>query len=74
MNVIKTLISRKNQEDGFYIMDIGDIINKHREWITKIPRVAPHYGMSSLRIFSRKRRLNLHRKNLHCSLSSDFSS
>jgi len=54
INVIKTIISRKNQEDGFYIVDIGDIINKHHEWITKIPKVAPHYGMSSLWIFSLK--------------------
>lgn len=45
MDVIKTIINRKNQEDGFYIVDIGDIINKHREWITKIPRVAPHYAV-----------------------------
>lgn len=50
MDVIKTVIATKNQEDGFYIVDIGDIINKHREWITKIPRVAPHYGTSALRI------------------------
>ncbi|KAG5335644.1 AZIN2 inhibitor, partial [Acromyrmex heyeri] len=46
MDVIKTIIDRRNQEDGFYIVDIGDIINKHREWITKIPRVTPHYDFS----------------------------
>ncbi|XP_077256425.1 ornithine decarboxylase 2-like [Temnothorax americanus] len=45
MDVIKTIIDMENQEDGFYIVDIGDIINKHREWITKIPRVAPHYAV-----------------------------
>lgn len=50
-DVIKTIIDRKIQEDAFYIVDIGDIINKHREWITKIPRVAPHYGMSALRTY-----------------------
>lgn len=49
MDVIKTIIRRKNQEDGFYIVDLGDIINKHREWTTKIPRVTPHYGMSALK-------------------------
>lgn len=52
MDVIKTIIDRRNQEDGFYIVDIGDIINKHREWITKIPRVTPHYGTSVLRTAS----------------------
>lgn len=45
MDIIKTIIDTENQENGFYIVDIGDIINKHREWITKIPRVVPHYGM-----------------------------
>ncbi|XP_011166787.1 ornithine decarboxylase 2 [Solenopsis invicta] len=45
MDVIKTIIRRKNQEDGFYIVDLGDIINKHREWTTKIPRVTPHYAV-----------------------------
>lgn len=52
MDVIKTIINIKDQEDAFYIVDIGDIINKHREWITKIPRVAPHYGMSDLRTYN----------------------
>lgn len=51
MDIIKSVIATKNQEDGFYIVDIGDIINKHREWITKIPRVAPHYGTSALNTF-----------------------
>lgn len=45
MEIIKTIIDTENREDGFYIVDIGDVINKHREWITKIPRVVPHYGM-----------------------------
>jgi len=46
MDIIKTIIDTENQENGFYIVDIGDVINKHREWITKIPRVVPHYGIS----------------------------
>ncbi|KAL6257017.1 hypothetical protein P5V15_011953 [Pogonomyrmex californicus] len=45
MNIIKSLIDIEEREAGFYIMDIGDIINKHREWITKIPRVVPHYAV-----------------------------
>ncbi|KAM0724867.1 Ornithine decarboxylase [Formica fusca] len=45
MDIIKTIIDTENQENGFYILDIGDIINKHREWITKIPRVVPHYAV-----------------------------
>ncbi|GAB1865464.1 Ornithine decarboxylase [Camponotus japonicus] len=45
MDIIKTIIDTENQENGFYIVDIGDVINKHREWITKIPRVVPHYAI-----------------------------
>ncbi|XP_011863892.1 PREDICTED: ornithine decarboxylase 2-like isoform X2 [Vollenhovia emeryi] len=45
VDVIKTIIDTNSQEDGFYIVDIGDIVNKHREWITKIPRVIPHYAV-----------------------------
>ncbi|XP_011645833.1 ornithine decarboxylase 2-like [Pogonomyrmex barbatus] len=45
MDIIKSLIDIEEREAGFYIMDIGDIINKHREWITKIPRVVPHYAI-----------------------------
>lgn len=48
IDIIKTIIDTENQENGFYIIDIGDIIYKHREWITKIPRVVPHYGMFML--------------------------
>lgn len=51
MDIIKTIIDMKSQEDAFYIVDIGDIVNKHREWITKMPRVAPHYGTSALRTY-----------------------
>ncbi|XP_072756352.1 ornithine decarboxylase 2-like isoform X2 [Anoplolepis gracilipes] len=45
MDIIKTIINMENQENGFYIVDIGDVIKKHREWITKIPRVVPHYAI-----------------------------
>lgn len=45
MDIIKTIIDMNNQEDGFYIVDIGDVIEKHHQWITKIPRVTPHFGM-----------------------------
>lgn len=45
MDIIKTVIDMKNQEDGFYIVDVGEVIKKHHEWTTKIPRVTPHFGM-----------------------------
>lgn len=32
------------QEEAFYVCDIGDIIRKHKEWKSKLPRVVPFYG------------------------------
>lgn len=34
-----------NQEDPFYIFNIGDVIKKHQNWIEKMPRVAPYYAV-----------------------------
>lgn len=34
-----------NQEDPFYVFDIGDIVKKHQIWIEKMPRVIPHYAV-----------------------------
>lgn len=45
MDIIKDTIKTKEQEDAFYIADIGGIIKKHLEWIDKMPKVIPHYGM-----------------------------
>lgn len=51
MDIIKTIIDVRNQEDGFYIVDIGDVIEKHRKWISKMPRVDPHFGTSRVNIY-----------------------
>ena len=32
------------QEEAFYILDVGDVIRKHKEWKLKLPRVHPFYG------------------------------
>lgn len=34
-----------NQDDPFYVFDIGDIVKKHQTWIQKMPRVIPHYAV-----------------------------
>lgn len=34
-----------NQDEPFYIFDIGDIVKKHQIWIEKMPRVVPHYAV-----------------------------
>lgn len=45
LDIMRKIINNQNQEDAFYILDVGNIIQKHKEWIKKIPRVIPHYGM-----------------------------
>lgn len=44
LELIKEIIRTKEQEDAFYILDVGDIVEKHRTWLSKIPRVEPHFG------------------------------
>lgn len=43
MEIIRTMLT-EDQERAFYIADIGNVIQKHQEWITKMPRVVPHFG------------------------------
>lgn len=46
VELIKTITSNPNTEnDPFYIVDLEDICNKHINWITKLPRVEPHYAI-----------------------------
>lgn len=40
-----TLNGTINQEDPFYIFNIGDVIRKHQNWIEKMPRIAPYYAV-----------------------------
>lgn len=44
MTIIKNIINAEKQEDAFYIADIGDVIKRHNEWISKMPKIIPHYG------------------------------
>lgn len=43
--IIKDIVKSKEDEDPFYIFDIGEVIRVHRRMITKIPRVEPYYGI-----------------------------
>lgn len=45
MDIIRDIIKIEKPEDAFYIADIGDVIKRHHEWISKMPKVIPHYGM-----------------------------
>lgn len=43
-SVIKD-IATLDQEDAFYVCDIGDIVRKHKIWKATLPRVIPHYAV-----------------------------
>ncbi|XP_011647235.2 ornithine decarboxylase 2-like [Pogonomyrmex barbatus] len=43
MDIIRTLTEYR--EAAFYVADIGTLIKKHQEWITKLPRIIPHYAI-----------------------------
>lgn len=45
MSVIKDIAESGLQEEAFYVLDIGDIVQKHQIWKEKLPRVDPYYGM-----------------------------
>ncbi|KAJ8933450.1 hypothetical protein NQ314_014007 [Rhamnusium bicolor] len=44
-SVINNIANTNNQEDAFYVCDIGDIVRKHKIWKAKLPRVEPHYAV-----------------------------
>lgn len=44
LDIIKKIIAIENIEDPFHLLDVGDVVRKHRVWCDKIPRVVPHYG------------------------------
>jgi len=46
IDIIQSITSEKNIEnESFYVVDLEDICNKHVNWITKLPRVEPHYAV-----------------------------
>lgn len=46
IELIKSITSNPDVEkDPFYIVDLEDICNKHINWITRLPRVEPHYAI-----------------------------
>lgn len=42
--VIKNIAMSGLQEEAFYVLDVGDIVQKHQIWKEKLPRVEPYYG------------------------------
>lgn len=48
MTVIKDIATSGLQDEAFYVLDIGDIVQKHQIWKEKLPRVEPYYGKLSI--------------------------
>jgi len=38
-------IEREDCDDAFYIVDMADVILKHKKWVQLLPRVEPFYAM-----------------------------
>jgi len=43
--IANRFIDAKVTEDAFYICDVGEIITKHNEWVSQLPRVKPFYAV-----------------------------
>jgi len=44
-DIIRDTISNENNEDAFYVMDVQDILRKHKNWLMKMPRITPFYAV-----------------------------
>lgn len=38
-------IGREDSDDAFYIVDLADVLLKHKKWVSLLPRVEPFYAM-----------------------------
>ena len=46
IELIQSITSNPSiEQDAFYIANLEDICNKHINWITRLPRVQPHYAI-----------------------------
>ncbi|XP_043278163.1 ornithine decarboxylase 2-like [Venturia canescens] len=43
--IIKSIVEEKDQENAFYILDVGWVVRKHCDWINKMPRVVPYFAI-----------------------------
>lgn len=44
-SIINDITNSKIQENGFYVCDIGEIVQKHELWRRSLPRVDPFYAV-----------------------------
>ncbi|XP_059055664.1 ornithine decarboxylase 1-like [Achroia grisella] len=45
VDVIKQIVDEGNQEDPFYVMDLGEVVNRYHRWKELMPRVEPFYAV-----------------------------
>ncbi|EDO44188.1 predicted protein [Nematostella vectensis] len=38
-------LGREEKDDAFYIVDLADVVLKHKKWVQLLPRVEPFYAM-----------------------------
>lgn len=43
--IVSSTISQPGKEDPFYVVDIQDILKKHKTWLLNMPRVKPFYAV-----------------------------
>ncbi|OXU24285.1 hypothetical protein TSAR_000480, partial [Trichomalopsis sarcophagae] len=48
LEIMRKIIALENLEDPFHLLDVGDLVRKHRTWVERIPRVVPHYGVQAI--------------------------
>lgn len=44
-SVVRDIANSGVQEEAFYVLDIGEIVQKHKLWKHAMPRVEPHYAV-----------------------------
>lgn len=48
VDIIKQILSavgREETDDAFYIVNLADVLLKHKKWVSLLPRVEPFYAM-----------------------------
>jgi ornithine decarboxylase len=48
MSMISSKINctgREDKDDAFFMCDLGDVVRKHRTWVSELPHVMPYYAV-----------------------------
>ncbi|XP_072020198.1 ornithine decarboxylase-like [Amphiura filiformis] len=48
MERTQELCGRKFVDDAFMVVDIGDVLKKHKEWLSELPRITPFYAVKCM--------------------------